>query len=182
MKRKSQNKQKNGDYSLAHVLYQKLGNDWYAFTEVDGDCFMTKVNEDEAAAARMQADILAAKEAGDSLGGTVDVRIEGLPVGLGEPVFGKLKAQLASAVGSVNAVSGVTWGAPDFVDSVALPGSAFHARRDVYGGIQGGLSSGEAGFQPVGTTSTWPMRPSAMRWQTPSTSASSATANGCACM
>ena len=41
MKKKfSRNK---SDYSLAHVLYQKLGNDWYAFTEVDGDCFMTKV-------------------------------------------------------------------------------------------------------------------------------------------
>jgi hypothetical protein len=37
---------KNSDYSLAHVLYQKLGNDWYAFTEVDGDCFMTKVDPD----------------------------------------------------------------------------------------------------------------------------------------
>jgi hypothetical protein len=34
----------NSDYSLAHVLYQKLGNDWYAFTEVDGDCFMTRVD------------------------------------------------------------------------------------------------------------------------------------------
>jgi len=111
---------------------------------------------DPAAAARMEADILAAKEAGDSLGGTVDVRIEGLPVGLGEPVFGKLKAQLASALGSVNAVSGVTWGAHDFADAVALPGSAFHARRDVYGGIQGGLSSGEpvllrTWFKPVST-------------------------------
>lgn len=52
IKRKSAaaNNQKNGDYSLAHVLYQKLGNDWYAFTEVDGDCFMSKVNEDEASA------------------------------------------------------------------------------------------------------------------------------------
>jgi hypothetical protein len=38
----------NTDYSLAHVLYQKLGNDWYAFTEVDGDCFMTKVDADTA--------------------------------------------------------------------------------------------------------------------------------------
>lgn len=46
MKRK--NTQKNGDYSLAHVLYQKLGNDWYAFTEVDGDCFMAKVDEETA--------------------------------------------------------------------------------------------------------------------------------------
>lgn len=43
MKKKFTHKN-NTDYSLAHVLYQKLGNDWYAFTEVDGDCFMTKVD------------------------------------------------------------------------------------------------------------------------------------------
>ncbi len=36
---------KNSNYSLAHVLYQKLGKEWYAFTEVNGDCFMTKVSE-----------------------------------------------------------------------------------------------------------------------------------------
>ena len=35
---------KNSNYSLAHVLYQKVGSDWYAFTEVDGDCFMSKVD------------------------------------------------------------------------------------------------------------------------------------------
>ena len=52
MKRKNQ---KNGDYSLAHVLYQKLGSDWYAFTEMDGDCFMTKVDA-EVAEASKQAD------------------------------------------------------------------------------------------------------------------------------
>lgn len=38
---------KNTNYSLAPVLYQKLGNDWYAFTEVDGDCFMSKVNPED---------------------------------------------------------------------------------------------------------------------------------------
>ncbi len=43
---------KNSDYSLAHVLYQKLGNDWYAFTEVDGDCFMTKVEAEQALKAK----------------------------------------------------------------------------------------------------------------------------------
>ena len=43
MKKKIQ-KNNNTDYSLAHVLYQKLGSDWYAFTEKDGDCFMTKLD------------------------------------------------------------------------------------------------------------------------------------------
>ncbi len=38
---------KNSNYSMAHVLYQKLGSDWFAFTEVDGDCFMTKVKPED---------------------------------------------------------------------------------------------------------------------------------------
>jgi hypothetical protein len=46
MKKKIQ--KNNTDYSLAHVLYQKLGSDWYAFTEKDGDCFMTKVDPETA--------------------------------------------------------------------------------------------------------------------------------------
>ena len=49
---KKKTKFKTGDYSLSHVLYQKLGNDWYAFTEVDGDCFMSKVDAETAQAAR----------------------------------------------------------------------------------------------------------------------------------
>jgi hypothetical protein len=36
----------NSDHSLAHVLYQKLGKDWYAFAEVDGECFMAKADDD----------------------------------------------------------------------------------------------------------------------------------------
>lgn len=94
----------------------------------------------DLAAAQQMAEIIGdAKAKGDSWGGTIDVRIEGLPRGLGEPVFGKLKALLARALASIGAVSGVTWG----IDAIALPGSAFHARRDVYGGIQGGLATGE---------------------------------------
>jgi hypothetical protein len=54
MKRKF-NKE-NTDYSLAHVLYQKLGSDWYAFTEVDGDCFMTKVDPDTVEQVKISGD------------------------------------------------------------------------------------------------------------------------------
>ena len=92
--------------------------------------------------------ILAAKEQGDSLGGAIAVRIEGLPVGLGEPVFGKLKARLADAVAGIGAVTGVTWGGDEVLARLREPGSRFHAPRadgvpsEVYGGIQGGLSNG----------------------------------------
>ncbi|HSP77023.1 MAG TPA: chorismate synthase [Myxococcaceae bacterium] len=91
----------------------------------------------------MSRRILAAKEAGDSLGGSIDVRVEGLPVGLGEPIFGKLKALLAQALGSVGAVTGVVWGPPDLLSRIELTGSVFHSQKDTYGGIQGGLTNGE---------------------------------------
>ena len=97
---------------------------------------------DPATADAAAALILQAKEAGDTLGGAVDVRVVGVPVGLGEPVFGKLKALLAHAVASLPAVAGTSWLGPDGVDALALRGSAFHARDDVYGGVQGGISSG----------------------------------------
>jgi chorismate synthase len=98
---------------------------------------------DPTAREAMAKRILAAKEAGDSLGGAIDLRIDGLPVGLGEPIFGKLKALLAHALGSVGAVTGVVWGPPDLLSRIEQPGSVFHARKDTYGGIQGGLANGE---------------------------------------
>lgn len=103
---------------------------------------------DAGLAAQIEARILEAKAAGDSLGGAITVRIEGAPVGLGEPVFGKLKARLADAFAGVGAVTGVVWGPADLEQRLLLPGTQFHAPNidgtpsDVYGGIQGGLANG----------------------------------------
>lgn len=104
---------------------------------------------DAAVAQTMEQAILKAKDAGDSLGGVITLRVEGLPVGLGEPVFGKLKASMASAIAGIGAVTGVVWGPPDLEARLALLGTQFHSPSpdgrpsDVYGGIQGGLSNGE---------------------------------------
>ncbi|MCU0695693.1 MAG: chorismate synthase [Myxococcaceae bacterium] len=104
---------------------------------------------DASTAAQVEARILEAKAEGDSLGGAITVRCEGLPVGLGEPVFGKLKARLADALSGIGAVTGVVWGPADLEERLRLPGTRFHAPRadgtpsEVYGGIQGGLSNGE---------------------------------------
>lgn len=112
---------------------------------------------DAGAAAAMQELIVKAKADGDSWGGAIFARIDGLPVGLGEPVFGKAKALLAGALAGIGAVTGVSWGPADLEARLALPGSRFHAgARDVYGGIQGGLSSGEpvllrVSFKPPAT-------------------------------
>jgi chorismate synthase len=104
---------------------------------------------DAVTAAAMEASILQAKAEGDSYGGVIELRLEGLPVGLGEPVFGKVKALLAHALGSIGAVTGVVWGPSGLEALLQERGSRFHARRDdgrpseVYGGIQGGLANGE---------------------------------------
>lgn len=117
-------------------------------TRSEVDATTTRCPQSEMAA-QMEARILEAKAQGDSLGGVITVRVDGLPVGLGEPVFGKLKSLLAYAVGSIGAVTGVVWGPEDLETRLSLPGTQFHAVRadgrpsEAYGGIQGGLSNGE---------------------------------------
>lgn len=103
---------------------------------------------DPEAAPRLAEAISRAKADGDSLGGTISLTITGVPVGLGEPVFGKVKSRLAEAFVGVGAVTGVFFGPADLVTRLEQPGSRFHSTRDdglpseLYGGIQGGLSNG----------------------------------------
>lgn len=80
--------------------------------------------------ARYQAD-------GDSIGGIIECRIAGLPVGTGEPIFDKLQAHLAYAVMSINACKGFEYGTG--FGGVTQPGSAIN---HISGGIAGGISDG----------------------------------------
>lgn len=120
---------------------------------------------DPEAAERMIARIEQARKEGDSVGGILQAVVRGAPVGLGEPVFDKLTADLAKAVMSLPATRGVEFGMG--FDSVSLTGSqhndAFEKRdgriRTVTnrsGGIQGGISNGEdivlrVAFKPTAT-------------------------------
>jgi chorismate synthase len=119
---------------------------------------------DPAVAAAIEAELLACKEAGDSRGGVVEIWVDGLPIGLGEPVFGKAKSRLAEALMSVGAVAGVTLG--DAVNDAATDGKSFHSGVSGTGpdagispaanGIQGGITNGEriilrAYFKPAST-------------------------------
>ena len=74
---------------------------------------------------------------GDSIGGIVECRINGLPAGTGEPIFNKLQAELAFAVMSINACKGFEYGTG--FGGVTQPGSAINA---ISGGIAGGISDG----------------------------------------
>ena len=103
---------------------------------------------------------------GDTMGGIISCTIKGVPVGLGEPVFGKLQAQLAAAMMSIPSVYGFDYG--DGFDMATKRGSEvmdlFERRPDGSigtmtnhsGGIQGGISNGEditmrIAFKPVPT-------------------------------
>jgi len=81
--------------------------------------------------------IAAYQHEGDSIGGIVECRINGLPVGTGEPIFDKLQAELAFAILSINACKGFEYGTG--FGGVTQPGSAINA---VSGGISGGISDG----------------------------------------
>ncbi|GLQ46368.1 chorismate synthase [Dyella lipolytica] len=90
----------------------------------------------------------ALRKSGDSVGARVNVEAEGVPPGWGEPIYGKLDGDLASALMSINAVKGVEIG--DGFDAVAQHGSQH--RDEMYmdgftsnhaGGILGGISTGQ---------------------------------------
>ena len=107
----------------------------------------------------------AAKD-GDTLGGIIECVVRGVPAGLGEPLFGKLHAQMAAAMMSIPSVHGFEYG--DGFDMATRRGSEvmdeFERREDGTigtvtnhsGGIQGGISNGEdivmrIAFKPVPT-------------------------------
>ncbi len=77
------------------------------------------------------------QKAGDSIGGIIECRINGLPAGIGEPIFNKLQAELAFAILSINACKGFEYGTG--FGGVTQPGSAINA---ISGGIAGGISDG----------------------------------------
>lgn len=103
---------------------------------------------DMKAAAEMEKIILELKEAGDSTGGIVECRIEGVPAGLGEPVFDKLEADLAKGMLSLGAVRGFEIG--DGFAVTRRRGSENNDWRDESGflsnhagGTLGGISTGQ---------------------------------------
>ena len=103
---------------------------------------------DPDAAEDLAALIDALRRDGDSIGAKVTVVASNVPVGLGEPVFGKLDADLAAALMGINAVKGVEFGAG--FGAVRQRGSEHRDERDRSGflsnnagGVLGGISSGQ---------------------------------------
>ncbi len=125
---------------------------------------------DAATAFKMVSYIEDIRKEGDTIGGIVSCVIKGTPIGLGEPVFDKLHADLGKAMLSINAVKGFEYG--EGFNSINFKGSElndnFVSSSEVEnnkkittstnhsGGIQGGISSGQdiyfnVAFKPVAT-------------------------------
>ena len=84
------------------------------------------------------------RQAGDSIGGIVECRVTGMPVGIGEPIFDKLQSHLAFAMMSINACKGFEYGSG--FRHVGKTGSEMYLSGNselVSGGIAGGISNGE---------------------------------------
>lgn len=84
-----------------------------------------------------------AQESGESYGGVAEILIQNPPAYLGQPVFHKLKSDLAQAFLSVGATNGFELGLG--FESAAVQGTTFHqGSQEAYGGIRGGISTGES--------------------------------------
>ncbi len=117
---------------------------------------------DEKVAERMIDYLKAVRKEGDTVGGVIFCRAEGVPVGLGEPVFDKLHADLGKGLLSINAVKGFEFGSgfegskmrgSQHNDEFQTDGST---KSNFSGGIQGGISNGEPitmriAFKPIAT-------------------------------
>jgi chorismate synthase len=120
---------------------------------------------DEQTSSEMIAAIEFAKSENDSLGGVIQCHIEGMPKGIGEPVFGKLQAIMGLYLLNINAVKGISFG--DGFEAAGMKGSAHNdewhsdndgvgTRTNHSGGIIGGISTGEViniqvAFKPTST-------------------------------
>ena len=166
--------------ALAKLALRELGITIQAYTSQVGhialendytkyDLSLTETNivrcPDLKKAREMEELILQVKSEGDTIGGIVTCVITGCPIGLGEPVFGKLHAALGSAMLSINACKGFDYGRG--FDGIAERGSEqndpfIHTTEGITtvtnhsGGIQGGISNGQpiylrAAFKPVAT-------------------------------
>ncbi len=148
-----------------------------AFVSSVGDIFIDKPYQDldfskiESNAVRcpdlvtsekMENHIKEIKKQGDTIGGTITCVIQNVPIGLGEPVFDKLHAELGKAMLSINAVKGFEFGSG--FCGARMKGSEHNdlynengtTKTNLSGGIQGGISNGmdiyfRVAFKPVAT-------------------------------
>jgi chorismate synthase len=163
-------------------LKQQLGIDVLSYveqvgpikTEIDYDSVTPDMVEanivrcpDAETAAKMIRLIETVRDEGDSVGGVIRGVIRNAPVGLGEPVFDKLHADLGKAMLSINAVKGFEIGSgfagsalrgSEHNDEFYMDGERVRTRTNNAGGVLGGISSGETIYFRVAVKPTSTIR------------------------
>lgn len=166
--------------AFAKMALRTKGITIQAFTSQVGDIVMPgsyldyKLDEaemnavrcpDADTAAKMEQLIRQVKVEGDTIGGVITCIIRGVPVGLGEPCFDKLHADLGSAMLSINACKGFDYGmgfadcgrrGSEMIDTFISQDGRITTAANHSGGIQGGISNGQdiyfrCAFKPVAT-------------------------------
>lgn len=167
--------------AFAKLVLRDLGITIQAYTQQVGDIALTGTYNDydldqtesndvrcpDSATAQRMADLIGkVKAEGDTIGGVIACVVKGCPIGLGEPVFGKLQAELAHAMLSINAAKGFEYGMGfagvtqrgSEQNDIFMPDEdgGITTRTNRSGGIQGGISNGQdiyfrVAFKPVAT-------------------------------
>jgi chorismate synthase len=164
------------------LLYHTLGIETTAYTVQIGQIRANDIDLEDArrnrytndtrcpdldAARQMREAILRTRKEGDSLGGVIECICTGLPVGLGEPIFSSLEADISRAVFSIPAVKAVEFGSgflgsekkgSENNDSFFIKNGKIMTKTNNAGGILGGLSNGmpirmRIGFKPASSIS-----------------------------
>ena len=135
--------------SLVRMGDDNIDREKFDWGEIENNPFWCA---DAAAAKRWEGKLDAARKSGSSMGAVVEVVASGIPAGLGAPVYGKLDADLAGAMMSINAAKGVEIGAgfeaatfsgEENADEIRMRNGKPHFLSNKAGGILGGISSGQ---------------------------------------
>jgi chorismate synthase len=150
---------REGVEALAHVVEshgikgRSITDGTMTFEEMKANYRKNDLNCcDLEAAGAMIEDLLKVRQAGDTAGGTIEIVARGVPAGLGEPVFDKLKATIAHGLCSIGAMAGLEFGAgfaagrslgSEWNDQPFLEGGRVRFQTNRGGGFLGGMSDGE---------------------------------------
>jgi chorismate synthase len=148
--------------SRIHDIESRVDSNTVSFDAIESNAVRCP---DPAAAEAMIARIKKIRSEGNSVGGLIDAVVRGMPVGLGEPVFDRLEADLGKAMLSLPATKGFEVGSgfagtllsgAEHNDPFEIRDGQVHTKTNLSGGVQGGISNGEnllfrVAFKPTAT-------------------------------
>ena len=134
---------------LTQIGDQKIDPSRIDFNEIENNDFFCP---DKIAAKNFEDYLLEIRKSGDSIGATIELVARNIPTGLGEPIYDKLDARIASALMGINAVKAVEIGigvdaatkkGSELADEMWMENNKLKFSSNHSGGILGGISSGQ---------------------------------------